>query len=171
MKGVKGLKIGDKVFVRSDLTIGRCGCDVVTLDMLKLKGTLQEVEEISNATEGVKYRLKGQSYSWTPEMLKSHLQVGTVVTLRDDLLVGRWYGPIVMLSAMKPFLGKSGVIKRVTGAGNYFISDSLGTFNLSREMLVPYEEPELDFKVGDTVRAAYDCKDGKVFVCSRRMPW
>ena len=66
--------------------------------------------------------------------------VGDLVVLRDDLIVGKSYGGVTLLSGMKNDCeGKILLVENVSGDGRY--CDIRGIFYAySQEMFVPYEE-------------------------------
>lgn len=63
-------KVGDKVRVRSDLTVGWYGADTVENGMLKYKGKEFTVIDAWETFRGIKYRLSGNGWNWTDEMLE-----------------------------------------------------------------------------------------------------
>ena len=71
--------------------------------------------------------------------------VGDKVVLRDDLIVGKSYGGVTLLSGMKYNCeGKILRVENVSDDGRYCdISGSLYTY--SQEMFVPYEYEEKEY--------------------------
>lgn len=68
--------------------------------------------------------------------------VGDKVVLRDDLIVGKSYGGVTLLSGMKNDCeGEILLVKNVSDNGMY--CDVRGSYyTYSQEMFVPYEEKE-----------------------------
>lgn len=63
---------GDVVKIRDDLTVGKCGTNTVTKDMLKYRGKLAKVTGVAKCFDGSKEYLLDvdkSCWNWTPQML------------------------------------------------------------------------------------------------------
>ena len=74
-------KVGDKVRVRKDLESGkRYGGQVFIDEMKKFRGKVVEIVRVYNGF----YKIKGNEYSWTDEMLKEIRTVNERIIISTD---------------------------------------------------------------------------------------
>ena len=72
--------------------------------------------------------------------------VGDLVVLRDDLIVGKSYGGVTLLSGMKNDCeGKILLVENVSVSGGRYCDICGSFYAYSQEMFVPYEEEEKEY--------------------------
>lgn len=68
--GLKDLRVGDKVRVRRDLELGKCGNDAVVSQMLEYAGKEVTISRVCDVQGEKKYTIKDVWWNWTPEMFE-----------------------------------------------------------------------------------------------------
>ena len=140
-------KIGDKVFVRSDLEVGkRYGNNSFVSEMLSLRG---KIATINNIMYGF-YLLEEDSAEkkWTEEMFLpiNKYNVGDKVLVRSDLEEGKKYGDEVVIYNMLYFKGKIVTIEHVDYPNHYRIKEDPDQWHWTDEMFSGNESEEIKSK-------------------------
>ncbi len=95
------------------------------------KGLL--VEKLKQIKEELKYEFDKL------EEPKKELQVGDVVTIRSDLVVGKKYGRVGVCLDMQAYFGKNTKVKCIRANGTYALDIDSSFWEWSKQMFEGYE--------------------------------
>lgn len=139
-------KVGDIVKVKKDLVSHQqYGTNSFASSMEKYKGENFTIKEIVKVKDGTKeeYKLDGVGvWRWTPEMLElpvkepikgtTQFQVGDVVKVKDDLVIGHEYNGCYFQHYMSGDKGKYFVVEsQMSPTNNYGLKGAMGYYHPS----------------------------------------